>query len=208
MSANSTIRFNKPVVPIVACLMPEFGIGFQGKLPWRLKKEMKYFKDVTTITNDKNKKNAVVMGRKTWLSIPSKFRPLPDRLNVILSRSNPEWEIGTKEGEENVVMANSIESALQRLDTDFDDIERIYIIGGGEVYNSSYQYCSHLLVTEINTNKALQMDTFLNTEKIYQLFRKASDFDDWKQFVFDTGYTENKVIEGDYSYSYQLYKRK
>lgn len=212
MSSSTSLKFSKPVVPIVACLMPEFGIGFKGKLPWRLKQEMKYFKDITTKTLDSNKRNAVLMGRKTWLSIPPKFRPLPGRLNVVLSRSNPEWEFTQTEEEEkdekNVVHANSIEFALKKLDTEYDDIERIYIIGGGEVYNSSYNYCSHLLVTEINTEKALQMDTFLDTNKINELFEKSDDLKDWQKFVSHTPYTENKVTEGEYNYSYQLYTKK
>lgn len=51
---------------------------------------MAYFKDITSRTYDPTKQNAVIMGRKTWESIPSKFRPLPGRLNVVLSRSGDE----------------------------------------------------------------------------------------------------------------------
>lgn len=51
---------------------------------------MAYFKDITSRTHDPTKQNAVIMGRKTWESIPSKFRPLPGRLNVVLSRSGDE----------------------------------------------------------------------------------------------------------------------
>jgi dihydrofolate reductase len=66
------------------------GIGLNGKLPWRLKEDMKLFKTITTTIqnpNDKGKLNAVIMGRKTWESIPMKFRPLPNRINIILSRT-------------------------------------------------------------------------------------------------------------------------
>ena len=72
---------------VVAASLPEFGIGFEGKLPWRIAEDMKHFKQITSQTVDKNKQNAVIMGRKTWESIPSKFRPLPDRLNVVLTRN-------------------------------------------------------------------------------------------------------------------------
>jgi len=63
------------------------GIGKDGGLPWKLPGDMAYFKALTSTTRDGKRVNAVVMGRKTWDSIPDKFRPLPGRLNVVLSRS-------------------------------------------------------------------------------------------------------------------------
>lgn len=55
-------------------------IGLDGGMPWRLAEDMRRFKRITT-------GHAVVMGRRTWESLPAKFRPLPDRINVVLSRS-------------------------------------------------------------------------------------------------------------------------
>ena len=60
------------------------GIGQNSQLPWRLSKEMAYFKRVTTNAPE-GSLNAVVMGRNTWESIPAKFRPLNKRLNVVVS---------------------------------------------------------------------------------------------------------------------------
>ena len=85
---------------IVAACGKSMGIGLNGELPWRLKSEMKYFAETTTKTKDSDKINAVIMGRKTWESIPAKFRPLKNRLNVILSRQenyslNNEVELGS-----------------------------------------------------------------------------------------------------------------
>lgn len=56
-------------------------------MPWKLPKDMAHFKHITSTTNDGKLQNAVIMGRKTWESIPSKFRPLPGRVNIVLSRS-------------------------------------------------------------------------------------------------------------------------
>lgn len=61
------------------------GIGLNGRLPWKLSKEMKYFANATS-TAPAGKQNAVVMGRTTWEGIPPKFRPLKNRINLVLSR--------------------------------------------------------------------------------------------------------------------------
>jgi dihydrofolate reductase len=62
---------------IILAVDKENGIGKQGNLPWKLKSDMIYFREVTTTTLQKDKINAIIMGRKTWESIPEKFRPLP-----------------------------------------------------------------------------------------------------------------------------------
>lgn len=65
----------------------KFGIGRNNDLPWHLPKEYAHFVRETTNTVDPRKKNAVILGRKCWESIPEKFRPLKDRINVIISRT-------------------------------------------------------------------------------------------------------------------------
>lgn len=75
-----------PLLNMVVAASSDNGIGLDGQLPWRLPKEMKHFKTVTSSAPE-GMTNAVVMGRKTWLSIPAKFRPLPNRLNVVLTRT-------------------------------------------------------------------------------------------------------------------------
>ena len=71
---------------VVACTR-QWGIGKAGTMPWKLKLDVAYFKALTTRTADPQKQNAVIMGRKTWESIPTKFRPLAGRINVVLSRA-------------------------------------------------------------------------------------------------------------------------
>ena len=74
-----------PVCAVVAA-SEQLGIGSGGQLPWRLPGDMAAFKRITTTTMTPGRENAVVMGRKTWESIPARFRPLPGRVNIVLSR--------------------------------------------------------------------------------------------------------------------------
>jgi hypothetical protein len=78
----------RPVEVVVAATVTG-GIGLGGKLPWSLPTDMAAFKRITTTLPAgaaAGVRNAVIMGRRTWLSIPPRFRPLPGRLNVVLSR--------------------------------------------------------------------------------------------------------------------------
>ena len=70
---------------IVAMCHSNFGIGLNGSLPWRLPKDLKFFAQITKFTKDKTKSNCVLIGRKTWFSLSNLFRPLPNRINIIIS---------------------------------------------------------------------------------------------------------------------------
>jgi dihydrofolate reductase/thymidylate synthase len=72
---------------VVVAATPEWGIGAGGTLPWRLPGDLAFFKALTTKTRDAGRVNAVILGRSTWDSLPPKFRPLPGRLNVVVSAS-------------------------------------------------------------------------------------------------------------------------
>jgi dihydrofolate reductase len=77
-------------VTLIVAATTDNGIGQAGKLPWRLPREMKYFARATIgqdgAPGGEGKRNAVVMGRATWESIPRRFRPLPGRINFVVSR--------------------------------------------------------------------------------------------------------------------------
>ncbi|CCH59232.1 hypothetical protein TBLA_0B03940 [Henningerozyma blattae CBS 6284] len=145
-----------PVINVVACLMPSYGIGYQGKLPWRLKQEMAYFKQLTTNTRDPTKQNAVVMGRRTWESIPSRFRPLPSRLNVVVSRGFDTW--ATRHVDESnplstYIGAPDLRSAITTLQQRAQElrIERIYVMGGAQIYQAIAEsgLLDHWLLTAV-----------------------------------------------------------
>lgn len=172
-----------PVISIVACLLPDFGIGFQGGLPWRLSKEMKFFRQTTSSTFNQNKKNVVIMGRNTWESIPTKFRPLPNRMNIILSRGFTDELVVSED--KNYYECNSLSKAIDSINGAFSNqIERVYIIGGSEIYNDSFPLCDHWLITKIlpiqketHSDPAPVVDTYLAKEKLCQHFIEDSTAD-------------------------------
>ncbi|KAL8419932.1 hypothetical protein RB594_002911 [Gaeumannomyces avenae] len=135
------------------------GIGLAGALPWTgLRREMAYFARVTKRAPPGAAVNAVVMGRRTWDSIPPRFRPLKGRLNVVLSRAGPppppplpnsvgqgkdgEEEHGDGDGdgdgESPVVHARSLPEALEYLARQRrPPLGRVFVIGGAQIYDAA-----------------------------------------------------------------------
>lgn len=135
-SSNGNANVNAPPDPrrtyqVVVAATENMGIGKDGKLPWRMPSDLKFFKNITSRTSDRGRRNAVLMGRKTWESIPAEHRPLPGRLNVVLTRSGS-FDIATVE---NVIICGSITSALELLAASpyCLSIEKVFVIGGGEI---------------------------------------------------------------------------
>ncbi len=117
------------------------GIGKDNKLPWYIREDIEYFKKLSTETNNKNKKNVVIMGRKTYESIPQKFRPLSDRINIVLSKTMEQ-----SENIENLVILDSIDKVLKYIHKNKKIIESSYVIGGQSIYE---QFFSMNLVSDI-----------------------------------------------------------
>ncbi|XP_028767948.1 bifunctional dihydrofolate reductase-thymidylate synthase [Neltuma alba] len=144
---------------VVVAATRAMGIGKDGKLPWRLPADLKFFKEITSMTSDPGKKNAVIMGRKTWESIPLENRPLPGRLNVVLTCSG-RFDIATAE---NVVICGSMSSALELLAASpyCLSIEKVFVIGGGQIFREALNApaCEAIHITEIETN--IDCDTFI-----------------------------------------------
>ena len=75
----------KNISLILACTF-EGGIGYNNDLPWYIKSDLKKFKDITSKTLDSSKQNAIIMGSKTYMSLPKK--ELPNRVNIVLTKKN------------------------------------------------------------------------------------------------------------------------
>lgn len=122
------------------------GIGRDGQLPWpRLRDDLRFLRTLTT-TAAAGRRNAVIMGRKTWDSVPARFRPLPDRLNVVVTR-------GALDLGDDAVVARSLDDALARAGARAD-IDRLFVIGGGELYRLAFAHprCRDVYLTRIDAS--------------------------------------------------------
>jgi dihydrofolate reductase / thymidylate synthase len=150
-------------IVVVAATAGSLGIGKGGGLPWKLAGDMAYFKRVTSACKAPNKVNAVIMGRKTWESIPARFRPLAGRCNVVLSRNPRARQELTLP--DDVLMAPSLNDALKQLAAPDmrDKINKIFVIGGGKVYEEALKHdsCKQVLLTLVQSDKFEDCDTHL-----------------------------------------------
>jgi dihydrofolate reductase len=124
------------VFMIVACDQLA-NIGKNGKLPWNhIKEDMEIFKRLTT----EGDKPAVIMGRKTWESIPDIHRPLPGRLNVVMSR--------TVKVIDNAMVATSQLEAIKIAKN--AGVDRLWVIGGEQIYTDFMGIATEIIVTKIH----------------------------------------------------------
>lgn len=154
-------------VALVAAVARGGVIGRDGGLPWRLPEDLAHFREVTM-------GHPVVMGRKTWESLPAGFRPLPGRRNLVVTR-NPAWN---GEGAER---ADSLEEALALV----EDAERVSVIGGGELFAAALPIADELLLTEIELE--VDGDTFFPPwDDFMAIAREEHIAEDGTPFAFAT----------------------
>ncbi|KAH8251547.1 hypothetical protein KR038_000976 [Drosophila bunnanda] len=132
-----------------------FGIGLKGDLPWHIRSELKYFSRTTKRTNDPGKRNAVIMGKKTYFGVPESKRPLPERLNIVLSTTMQPADLPA-----DVVLRPSLEEAMHYLETEAKQIENVWIVGGSGVYAEAMASarCHKLYITKVQGK--FECDTF------------------------------------------------
>lgn len=165
------------IISLIAALTENRVIGKNNDLPWHLPDDMKYFMQTTS-------GHHVVMGRKNYESIPPKFRPLPNRVNILVSRQEDYQAPGC-------TVVNSIPQAI---DIAIDNHEaEIFIIGGAEIYNQSLAFANRLYLTEIQTS--LEGDAFFpmfNQSEWSEVSRKHHAADEKHRYAFDFVVYEKK----------------
>ena len=124
----------RPVVAVIAAVARNGAIGRDNALLWRAPQDLAHFRALTL-------GSPVLMGRRTWASLPARFRPLPGRRNLVLTR-DPHWRA---EGAET---ADSLPAALARL----ADAPRVCVIGGAQLYALALPLADELHLTEIDAD--------------------------------------------------------
>lgn len=147
-------------------------IGYKGELLWNIPADMKQFKEKTL-------NHTVIMGRKTWESIPKKYRPLEKRENIVISR-NKDYKA------EGAIVCNSLEEATKFAHND------IFVIGGGEIYKEAIEVVDELYVTHIY--REFTADSYFPT----------IDYKKWAMVSLEPGAKENDK----FNYFYAIYKRR
>ena len=157
-------------ISIIVAVSKNQVIGKDNKLAWNLPDDMSYFSNMT-------KNHSVIMGRKNWESIPKKFRPLPHRKNIVVTRNNDFKGEGA-------IIVNSIEKAIEK--SRLSEDEEIFIIGGGEIYKLGFKYVDKLYITEIYSD--INGNTYFpkwNKENWKEISRISYPKDEKHEFNFD-----------------------
>lgn len=150
---------------VAAMLRCNRGIGFKNTLPWpRIPEDMNYFSKLTTNNNNNIIKiNSVIMGRKTWESLPKIAKPLRSRINIVVSR-NPEFKKSISKNifDPFVYVTSSLDDAL-KLSYSKPWIGNTFVIGGEQIFNEAIERtdCSKIYLTQIDMhNSNIECDKF------------------------------------------------
>lgn len=152
------------MLSLIAAISENNCIGKSNSIPWYLPEDLKHFKKLTT-------GKVVVMGRKTWESIPEKFRPLPNRKNVVITRNT---QLVFPSG---VEVYQNIKEALRKHQN-----EEVVIIGGGELYTQTIESADTLYITHVH--RMVEGDIFF--PQIDTKLWKEVDREDHQEFSFVT----------------------
>lgn len=149
------------------------GIGYRNQLPWRLSNDLQRFKQLTT-------GNVVVMGRKTWESLPKK--PLPERINIVLTRNPISLPA-------EVMVFNSVDELIQH---NFAP-KTVFIIGGAEIYRQFFPLASTLYLTRVHGK--FETDTYL----------EGFNPQEWELI---SSQPQPKTEKDSCPYTFEMYRRK
>jgi dihydrofolate reductase len=158
------------IISLIAALTKNHVIGKNNDLPWHLPDDMKYFMQTT-------KAHHVIMGRKNYESIPEKFRPLPNRTNLVVTRQKDFSAPGCK-------IVNTLEEGIESAYAAGE--KELFIIGGSEIYALGMPYANQLYLTEIEAR--LDGDTYFpsfNKNEWREQSRTHHDADARHAYAFD-----------------------
>jgi dihydrofolate reductase len=127
-----------PTLVVIAAVARNGVIGRDGQMPWHLSADMAHFRSLTSGC-------PVIMGRRTWDSLPPRFRPLPGRTNIVVTR-NASWSA------EGAIAAPTLEAALTRARQACKPGQRIFVAGGAQLYAQAMALADELELTEVHAD--------------------------------------------------------
>lgn len=167
----------------IVCVSENYAIGRNGDLLFHIKDDMKRFKNETVGC-------AVVMGKKTYDSLPEKFRPLPQRFNIVMSRSMKQEDFH----DNGALVAHSKDEVIQILHEKWGQTKYVFIIGGESIYRMFLDECDEVLLTKVH-QEVLDADAF---------FPNLDQMKNWKRLDEDT---EERLDEtSGLKYSFETYQ--
>ena len=125
---------HRPEIALIVAVARNGAIGHDNKLLWRLPEDGRWFRAQTTGC-------PVIMGRKTWDSLPERFRPLPNRTNIVVTRQ-PGWAAA------GAIATRSLDEAIAAA----GPVPRLFVIGGAELYAAALPIADELVLTEIDAD--------------------------------------------------------
>jgi dihydrofolate reductase len=156
----------RPEIALIAAVARNGAIGHGNTLLWRLPEDGRWFRAQTTGC-------PVIMGRKTWDSLPERFRPLPNRTNIVVTRQR-DWSAP------GAVTTHSLDEAIAAAGT----APRLFVIGGAELYAAALPIADELVLTELDADfegdihfPAWDRSLFVETERQVQHAAPPNDFD-------------------------------
>ncbi len=166
------------MISIISAHDKKFGIGINNTIPWYIPEDFKWFKSHTI-------GKIVIMGMNTYFSLPDKYRPLPDRENLILCDDLQKKKIIEDEG-------GAIFSSIKQV-IDYCYNKDCFVIGGASIYKQFIDIADVLYLTEID--KEFECDTFFPT----------IDYEQWNK-IYYMGVCHDE--KSSLNYTFNVYKRK
>jgi len=160
---------NIPPISMIVARTRNLVIGKENKIPWKISADLQFFKKVTM-------GYPIIMGRKTWESIG---RPLPGRRNIVVSRNTSYSAVGAE-------LVSSLEQALDSL----KEFNRVFVIGGQQLFNQAFPLADELFITEIELQ--VEGDTYF----------EIPDPSDWQEI------DRVQEKEGEIEFAYVTLRRK
>lgn len=167
----------------------EGGIGNNNNIPWEIRDDIIQFRKITSEVNYYIKKNAIIMGRKTWESLP--YKPLKDRINIIIS-TNPkklEYDIDN----ETTFCFTNLDDAFNFCEMNLF-IDKVFVIGGKSLYDmclNNKKYSSYIQYIHLSLIiKKYECDRFINIKEIFKKYKNYNIYD----IIFNKEYIYLKLI--------------